>query len=155
MPPNRSALFIAGLDLPQIGTWRNKNGQIINTAQFGISIPEQYPYQQIGVGYNHPEHAIHIQAITLNNQHLRNVYSCNCRFGQTGWNWFCFQQMEWDHQNGDTLLTLLGIIEASFADRIPNNQNYSYTNNSYGGNPWPNISSFMNNITNRFKKLFR
>ena len=55
MPPNRSALFIAGLDLPQIGTWRNKNGQIINTAQFGISIPEQYPYQQIGVGYNHPD----------------------------------------------------------------------------------------------------
>ena len=115
-----SYLILFNVDLPRNGVWRNSSGETVNTAEFLIPFPPNFPYQKIGVGYAHPSYAVHIGPLTWNKKKLKNVFSCSCKYGIAGWKWCCFRNIEWDAKRGDNLLTLVGIIEASIMARIPN-----------------------------------
>ena len=108
---NFRRVVIEGLELQGDG-WTDFNGNPIRFTSVMIDLPEDFPMSVPGVGFAHPNKAIHIPAIKYNGKPLKNLYECQHK----PWRWLCFQKIVWDPQI-DNLITLLQIIEKSIYDR--------------------------------------
>lgn len=111
---NYEWVCVHGLDLPgPYGAWTDKQNRIITQTSVLIDIPYDFPMSPPGVGFGHPERAIHLPYLLFNGGQMKDFYECK----HNPWCWFCFQKIDWD-RNEDNLLTLIMLVEASISDRI-------------------------------------
>lgn len=113
---NYAWVYVEGLTLPGNGVWRNRAGQAIKHASAVIDIPPSFPQYPPGVGYAHPTYAIHAPYLSYNGSKIRDLTDCQCRRGENGWWWLCFEKIEWDPRNNG-LFTLVEVIEDSLWQR--------------------------------------
>ncbi len=111
--PDFAQVVVFDLPLPRDrGRWTDATGGEIFTVAVSFSIPVDFPYAAPGVGFTHPQSAIHIPRIQLNGRDLRNLHACP----HEPWHWLCFQQLDWDAEHG-TLATLVNTVSLSILDR--------------------------------------
>jgi len=111
--PDFSQVVVYDLPLPQDrGAWTDASGQRIPTVAVSLSIPWDFPYVVPGVGFSHPQNAIHIPLIRFQGRDLADLHPCP----HAPWYWLCFQRIDWDPAQG-TLATLLNIVSFSILSR--------------------------------------
>jgi len=117
LDPEYVYAIISGVSLPRVGVWTNRHGQQVYDNEFLFPFPGGYPNQFPGHGGSHPAYAIHAAPLFLNGEELQHVHDCNCQYGQAGWHWWCFTTLNWSHQRGDDILSLLFAVVASLEAR--------------------------------------
>lgn len=111
--PDFVQVVVYDLPLPSDrGDWTDGSGRRIAHVAVSLSIPWDFPHAAPGVGFAHPQNAIHVPLIRFRGVSLRNLHLCE----HTPWHWLCFQQLDWDPAHG-TLATLVNTISLSILDR--------------------------------------
>lgn len=111
--PDLSQIVVYDLPLPQDrGRWTDMAGRELASASLSLSVPWDFPYTAPGVGFAHPQNAIHIQRMRFRGRDLTDLHDCQ----HLPWCWLCFQRLEWNPAHG-TLATLVNTVSLSILQR--------------------------------------